>query len=319
MRKPTSKARTEQQRVQNRRIADNLLLLRLGLSDDWFWDWEAACIEVPPEELEFKREFDAVISALVRQGCKKQVVYSCVHYFRHASDFELPSKRKLESLTNTCALARGMIFRHMNVIVALAEARRISPPAWVKNAVTSDENSGLSEAFDCMPPADRAVTFVMQLLRWTSAVTRDWECPNTAPFLNGALPLSLYADMISFDPSLKTHRENANQRGHSSKGIHSEVARLLSLVKRAPNHLAVGNLVKAESSAAARAEATSRPSRANTQPRPGHAHDRSTDAREPSLDSETLRKNLKHFAIRSPEVCERLRVRLVELHHWAQT
>jgi hypothetical protein len=293
---------TKKDQERSRRIADEFLLLRLGLSDDFYWDWEAACMEIPKNQIIEERGFGEAMASLVQRGCKKEVLYSCVHYFLQAKSFELPDKGELESVISTHDKAVGMIGRYGNEIITMAGARSIPPPPWVGEVVTSTQDTtGFGEAIDSMPPEHKAVVFLRQLLRWCSKVMKAWESPHPAPLTNGALPLSLYADMIYFDPTLETYSRKYTKR---KEGAQIAVERLLNSVE--PDTKPLGPKqplpkIKSDSKRSGPKGRIGDASKISGLPHPA-----------------TLRKNITNFDLRSPKVFAQLRVRLIALHHLEQ-
>jgi hypothetical protein len=116
-----------------RRITDAFLLQRLGLSDDSYWDWEAACIEIPEEEIVDSKLFDEAMDSLIQHGCREHVLWSCGHYFLNSQYYKrskkkkptelslkLPDNRRLKSLVSTSNVAARMIERYENEIITIA-------------------------------------------------------------------------------------------------------------------------------------------------------------------------------------------------------
>jgi hypothetical protein len=287
--------------ASHRRITDAFLLQRLGLSDDSYWDWEAACIEIPEEEIVDSELFDEAMDSLIQHGCREHVLWSCGHYFLNSQYYKrskknkptelslkLPDKRRLKSLVSTSNVAVRMIDRYENEIITVAEVCGIYPPPWVGDAATTapGDTSGMSEIFDSLPPANKSVVFVRQLLRWVSRVMTAWQSPNTALLVNAtSFPISLYADMVYFDPSLQTYKTKSSKRkAAGTKSAYVAVQKLLTSLKP---------------------EST-----------PGPMHRTGALPKRRELNPETLRRNLNNFALRTPKAFKGLRAKLVELHHW---
>jgi hypothetical protein len=284
-----------------RPISDAFLLQRLGLSDDSYWDWEAACIKIHQAEIADSKLFNEAMDSLIQHGCREHVLWSCGHYFFNSQYYKrsnknkskelslkLPDNRRLKSLASTSNVAARMIERYQDEIITIAESCGIYPPPWVGGTATivPGDTNGISEIFDRLPPADKSVVFVRQLLRWVSQVLSAWQSPNTALLVNAtSFPISLYADMIYFDPSLQTSKtKSSNRKAAGRKSAYIAVQKLLTSL--------------------------------NPESTPGPTDRTEASPKRRELNPETLRRNLSNFALRSPTVFERLRAKLLELHQW---
>ena len=70
------------------------------------------------------------------------------------------------------------------------------PPRWPGAAADDDVTVDFTDMFLLEAPEDRAVILAQSLLRWCADVAQAWAPPNHALLSNGALPLSVYVDMI---------------------------------------------------------------------------------------------------------------------------
>jgi hypothetical protein len=86
-----TKPKTKEDQARYREISDRFLLYRLGLTDDDnpVWDWKLSSLnEIPQEEI-IQPDFGEAVATAVRNGCIREILYSCVNYFRYAGTFQL--------------------------------------------------------------------------------------------------------------------------------------------------------------------------------------------------------------------------------------
>ena len=193
----TRKPNTDQTQTRYRPISDAFLLHRLGVSDDLnrFWEWKLSSKdEIPQQEIE-EPEFTDAVQYAVSNGCHPELIYSCVNYFRHAGSFRLANKKAIKSLIGRCERAVEILGNHRKEIAIVSRALQINPPE-LPAATTEDETIGFEDVLLLERPEERAVIFAQMFLRWCADVAQAWTSPNPALLANGALPLSVYVDMV---------------------------------------------------------------------------------------------------------------------------
>jgi hypothetical protein len=276
------KLKTKEDQARYREISDRFLLYRLGLTDDDnpFWDWKLSNLdEIPKTEL-IQPDFDEAVAEALRNGCIREILYSCVNYFRYAASFQLADQRTLKGLGASCVKIAKSIGRHHKEIANLSRALRILPPQWRQARAEDDFTVEFDELWSIDPPEDHAIRSAQALLGWCAKVVQNWESPNPSLLANGALPLSVYVDMIYSRPSLTTAR-NKYKRGRKSviAGARDVVQLLTSIQSQSA------------------------------------IHNRDEEVRD--IDHEALKKNLANFMGRSPLVYSQLRKKLFRLHQFA--
>jgi hypothetical protein len=205
-----AKPKTDPTQERYRPISDAFLLHRLGLTDDLnpFWEWKLSSKdEIPQEEIE-EPEFTDAVKYAVSNGCQPDLIYSCSNYFRHAGSFRLANKKTIKSLIGRCDRAVETLGKHKKAIAIVSRALQIYPPEF-QVATTDDRTVEFEDASLRELAEERAVIFAQILLRWCTDVAHAWKTPNPALLANGALPLSVYVDMIY-------REQNPPQRGAQS-------------------------------------------------------------------------------------------------------
>jgi hypothetical protein len=177
-------------------ISDALLENRLGLDETW--DWESGP-DIPNENVK-EPAFSNEIKALVKLGCKKAVLQWCVDYFLQDRTFTFPDRKEFGSLIKTFAKASNLITKYSLEIATVAIESHTAPPDWnVWEGPRKPDNKTDLPSYEDLPldmRCDHALARLPLFLSWCSAVSEKWEAPDISPAKNGALPLSVYLDIV---------------------------------------------------------------------------------------------------------------------------
>lgn len=214
----TSKRRTSGRKKLSLAISDAFLEKRLGLDETWNWESGPATPKDKVKEPAFKEEIDS----LVKLGCKKAVLLWCVDYLFRASNFTFPDRKEFRSLTHTFAKASRLIQKYSLEIGTVAIASGTAPPVWnVWDGPSNAGNGSDLPRYEELPldlRCDHALARLKWFLDWCSAVAKKWEAPDVRPAKNGALPLSVYLELV-FSKSKARGRAGAS---------HNRVVQLLT-------------------------------------------------------------------------------------------